>query len=250
MLRTSLIERLAPLLSTPAKRATPLASFSLSRQPLASSARPLMSTNVNTLVSPQVVEPRVLAKEPLQDADAKWIGLHRISYVDPHNKQRSATEPTRTLLVIQFRPALGKKCVEFPAGLIDDEETPEQAAVRELQEETGYHGLVSYASSVVYNDPGLTNANMKLVVVEARFETYVQFPCLMIFSSLHQVNMDDDRNRHPVPQLEDGEFIAAQIVPLEGLVERFDEMNQLGYAVDARLFHLAKGLAMARGLGL
>ena len=29
---------------------------------------------------------------------------------------RSAAEPPRTLLVIQFRPAVGKKCVEFPAG--------------------------------------------------------------------------------------------------------------------------------------
>lgn len=88
MLRTSLIQRLAPLLSKHAKRATTLASFPLSRQPLASSARPFMSTNVNALVSSQVVEPRVLSKEPLQDADAKWIGLHRISYVDPHNTQR------------------------------------------------------------------------------------------------------------------------------------------------------------------
>lgn len=46
------------------------------------------------------------------------------------------------LLQKQFRPPLDKICIEFPAGLVDKGETPEQAAVRELAEETGYAGEV------------------------------------------------------------------------------------------------------------
>lgn len=40
-------------------------------------------------------------------------------------------------LVSQFRAPLNRNCLEFPAGNIDEGETPEQAAVRELREEIG-----------------------------------------------------------------------------------------------------------------
>lgn len=46
------------------------------------------------------------------------------------------------LLQKQFRPPVNKICIEFPAGLIDEGETPEDCAVRELAEETGYVGEV------------------------------------------------------------------------------------------------------------
>ena len=42
----------------------------------------------------------------------------------------------------QFRPPIGKVCIEVPAGLIDEGETPEECALRELREETGYMGEV------------------------------------------------------------------------------------------------------------
>ncbi len=44
----------------------------------------------------------------------------------------------RFLIVRQFRHGTGKVGLEFPAGVIDPGETPEQAARRELLEETGY----------------------------------------------------------------------------------------------------------------
>ena len=46
----------------------------------------------------------------------------------------------KVILVEQFRPALRKKHLELPAGAIHKGETPEQAARRELKEETGYAG--------------------------------------------------------------------------------------------------------------
>jgi ADP-ribose diphosphatase len=41
------------------------------------------------------------------------------------------------LLVRQFRHPVGKEVLELPAGSIDPGETPEEAATRELREETG-----------------------------------------------------------------------------------------------------------------
>jgi ADP-ribose pyrophosphatase len=46
------------------------------------------------------------------------------------------------MIIVQYRPPVEAFCVEFPAGLIDEGESPEQAAVRELREETGYSGKV------------------------------------------------------------------------------------------------------------
>jgi 8-oxo-dGTP pyrophosphatase MutT (NUDIX family) len=51
----------------------------------------------------------------------------------------------------QFRPPVGKVCIEVPAGLIDEGETPEEAAVRELREETGYVGEVSVSSPLMFH---------------------------------------------------------------------------------------------------
>lgn len=39
----------------------------------------------------------------------------------------------------------------MPAGLIDAGETAEEAAVRELKEETGYIGVVSESSPMMFN---------------------------------------------------------------------------------------------------
>ncbi len=44
------------------------------------------------------------------------------------------------LLVYQYRHAIGKMTLEIPAGKIEINETAEQAAIRELREETGHSG--------------------------------------------------------------------------------------------------------------
>ncbi len=49
-------------------------------------------------------------------------------------------EDGRVVMVRQYRHAIGVHVIEFPAGKIDPGETGEQAARRELVEETGYEG--------------------------------------------------------------------------------------------------------------
>lgn len=48
------------------------------------------------------------------------------------------TTEGKWVMTEQYRHGTGKIALEFPAGIIDKDETPEQAAQRELQEECGY----------------------------------------------------------------------------------------------------------------
>ncbi|MGB9778812.1 MAG: NUDIX hydrolase [Candidatus Bathyarchaeales archaeon] len=48
------------------------------------------------------------------------------------------TEDNRMILTKQYRHPLGKIVYDIPGGAIEDGETPQEAALRELEEETGY----------------------------------------------------------------------------------------------------------------
>ncbi|MGH3735769.1 MAG: NUDIX hydrolase [Micromonosporaceae bacterium] len=48
------------------------------------------------------------------------------------------TPDGRWVLCRQYRHAVGRVMLQFPAGMISDGERPEAAALRELEEETGY----------------------------------------------------------------------------------------------------------------
>ncbi|OSX79681.1 hypothetical protein BU14_0072s0039 [Porphyra umbilicalis] len=72
-----------------------------------------------------------------------------------------------TLLVRQFRPSVGRDSVEFPAGLVDGGETPTDAAMRELREETGFTATaVVDVSPVTYTSTGLSDEGVVLVTVD------------------------------------------------------------------------------------
>jgi 8-oxo-dGTP pyrophosphatase MutT (NUDIX family) len=67
-----------------------------------------------------------------------------------------------TWLVRVRRPATGRSLVEAPAGLIDEGETPEQAARRELREECGLEADHWEELGSAWSSPGFTDERIHL----------------------------------------------------------------------------------------
>ena len=79
-----------------------------------------------------------------------------------------AVEDEHVLLVEQYRVPLGKRCIEYPAGLIGDEdgaenEDPLAAAGRELEEETGYRAAHLEDCGEFFSSPGMVSESFTLV---------------------------------------------------------------------------------------
>ncbi|KAF1834539.1 hypothetical protein BDW02DRAFT_498052 [Decorospora gaudefroyi] len=195
-------------------------------------------------------EPKVVKVEELPASEAKWVAFQKISWQDQTGKDRlweAAARKTRkatgvdavaistilrhplrppsTIIILQYRPPVDAVCVEFPAGLIDDKESPSEASVRELHEETGYKGKLAFISPTIVADPGLSTANMQLATVE--------------------VNLEEGA-KEPEQALDDGEFIERVVVPLDELYDRLVKYDQEGKTVDARLWHWAAGWHAAK----
>jgi len=187
----------------------------------------------------------------LPSSEAKWVEFKKINWTDQTGRQRvweaasrktrgsagvdavaivpilrHPSRPVSTVILLQYRPPVAATCVELPAGLVDASESPEDAAVRELMEETGYEGKVLSVSPTIVSDPGLTTANMQLAVVEVQLK---------------------EGDEEPEQHLDDGEHIQRVVVPLEELYDRLIEYSkQDGVLVDARLFHWASGIHFAK----
>jgi ADP-ribose pyrophosphatase len=195
-------------------------------------------------------EPYIKRVSDLSPTEAKWVELKKIEYVDQTGRERvwevasrktrgsagvdavaigtilrHPSRPPSTILVLQYRPPINAVTVEWPAGLVDAEESPEEAATRELKEETGYAGRVLSVSPTIASDAGLTTANMQLVMVEVIL---------------------NEGDVEPEQQLDYGEHILRVTVPLDDLYERLLALSEEGKVVSAKLFHWAAGLHFAK----
>ena len=77
-----------------------------------------------------------------------------------------AVDDGHLILVEQRRIPAGRACLELPAGLIGDDaadEALEEAAVRELEEETGYRATAIERLGEFYSSPGMTSEAFTLV---------------------------------------------------------------------------------------
>jgi ADP-ribose pyrophosphatase len=74
------------------------------------------------------------------------------------------TADGRVVLVEQFRQGVRAPMLEFPAGMLDGDEDPVTAALRELEEETGYCAGSALAIGTFHTDPALQDATVTVVV--------------------------------------------------------------------------------------
>lgn len=72
----------------------------------------------------------------------------------------------KLLMIANYRPPVDRYCLEFPAGLMDNQDLIENAT-RELKEETGYIPEIVKEfdfSPIVYTDPYKSNEHSKIVL--------------------------------------------------------------------------------------
>ena len=77
-----------------------------------------------------------------------------------------AIDDGAVILVEQYRVPLGRRCLELPAGLVGDEdagEAVEDAAARELEEETGYRAGHVEELGFFHASPGMVTEGFTLV---------------------------------------------------------------------------------------
>jgi ADP-ribose pyrophosphatase len=112
--------------------------------------------------------------EPVETAwQGKWIAVKRQGkweYVSRTRGSRAVViiaidDDGQVLLIDQYRVPLGRRCIELPAGLVGDDladDTPEKAAVRELEEETGYIAARIEVLGEFQSSPGLVTEGFTL----------------------------------------------------------------------------------------
>jgi ADP-ribose pyrophosphatase len=85
-----------------------------------------------------------------------------------------AVDEGEVILIEQYRVPLGANCLELPAGLIGDETEGEEAAVaaiRELEEETGYRAEKMTDLGRFYSSPGMASEGFTLLCAEGLTRT-------------------------------------------------------------------------------
>jgi ADP-ribose pyrophosphatase len=105
--------------------------------------------------------------------EGKWIAVKRRGkweYVSRTRGIRAVVviaidDEDHILLIDQYRVPLGRRCLELPAGLVGDDladDTAERAAVRELEEETGYTAARVDTLGEFHSSPGLVTEGFTL----------------------------------------------------------------------------------------
>jgi hypothetical protein len=176
-------------------------------------------------------KPEIHSQKPL--GSGKWLRINELEWQDSENRIRHWESCERVnsrgavmiiavikqsdelILVKQFRPPTAKYVIEFPAGLIDPGENASSTAVRELYEETGYHGEIIEVSEPAYSSPGMSGEMLITVKME--------------------VNGDHFNDGLPESCQEDSEDIETVLVKKSELKAFLKAEIKTGSGVDAKL---------------
>ncbi len=128
----------------------------------------------NTIKSEMIYEGRILnlRVDTVELPDRKYSKREIVE----HNNAVAiiAMKDDRIFFVKQYRKAVNKVLLELPAGLIDANEAPREAALRELQEEIGYGSNKLEFLFDSYSSPGFTDEKTSFFLATDLFESKLE----------------------------------------------------------------------------
>lgn len=122
--------------------------------------------------------PRVIATQRVYDGRVVSLRVDTVQDADGRVTTREVVEhhgavavvpmlaDDEVLLITQYRHAVGEWLLEIPAGTLEVGEDPEECALRELQEETGYTAARLSKVLSVYVSPGYCDELIHIYVAE------------------------------------------------------------------------------------
>ncbi|MFH4979324.1 hypothetical protein AB6A40_006033 [Gnathostoma spinigerum] len=132
------------------------------------------------------------------------------------------------VLVKQYRIPLSGFSLEFPAGLVDRNESVEGAGLRELKEETGYtaNKVISVSKGKQMLDPGLSDDSVAIITVE--------------------IDGDELINQNPEQHLDEGESIEVVLVECSKIMEYLKSIEESTF-IESMVYTFAVGYTMSHG---
>lgn len=122
---------------------------------------------------------RVLFQSRVEELpNGRRVRIDRVVFPDAVAVLPLETRGCRVAVIRQYRPAVGEWLLEAPAGVIDEGESPEEAARRELEEEAGLRAARLYWVATGYASPGYSTEKLHYYLAldpvgsEARPEDY------------------------------------------------------------------------------
>lgn len=119
-------------------------------------------------------EEKTISKESIYKGKIIEVEKHKVSLPNNETTYREVvkhngavaicalTPDQQVILVKQYRKALEQELLEIPAGKLEPGEDRESAAMRELEEETGYKAKKLTLIGEVYGTPGFSNEKISV----------------------------------------------------------------------------------------
>ncbi|MDF0067218.1 NUDIX hydrolase [Staphylococcus pseudintermedius] len=119
-------------------------------------------------------EEKTISKESIYKGKIIEVVNHKVSLPNNETAYREVvkhngavaicalTPDQQVILVKQYRKALEQELLEIPAGKLEPGEDRESAAMRELEEETGYKAKKLTLIGEVYGTPGFSNEKISV----------------------------------------------------------------------------------------
>ena len=120
----------------------------------------------------------------------------------------AVTPEDEVLLVKQFRKPAEKPLLEIPAGKLEKGEEREEAAKRELQEETGYIASNLEFVTDMYGSPGFSSEKLSIYFTDQLSEGEMNLDDDE-FVELHKVSIENAKSMLENKELEDAKTIIA-----------------------------------------